>query len=609
MNRAQAISAERFRCKYSLNKLDDCTLTPLRIPSVRELSTLQSERETTSNMALEKDLANGDSHSPEMKSTLDERTLPPLGMTGEQFKQAAASSGRGIEDYYSNLPSRRCLPSISPGYLQKLLPTSPPQEGEPWSDIEKDIETAIMPGLTHWQHPKFMAFFPATTSYPSMLGELWSAALSAPAFNWICSPVVTELETIVLDWFAQILSLPETFLSKGEGGGVIQLSASDAIATVMIAARERYIRRQLEREGVTDADEIEDRSCEMRGKLVALGSDQSHSSTKKAATIAGTRFRTVKAYRSDAYGMRGEELRSKIEELQARGLEPYYLTVTIGTTSTCAIDDLQSIAEVAKDYPDIWIHCDAAYAGSAMILPEYHYLSEQLSFVDSFNPNMHKWLMVNFDCSLLYVQKRRDITDTMSITPAYLRNQFTDSGLVTDYRDWQIPLGRRFRSLKMWFVIRTFGVDGLRAYLRHGINLGNLFASLIRSRSDLFSIFTPPAFGLTVFTVNPHKRHRLDPDLHANGLDPRPFQDMNVSLQPQVGDEELKEANQMTKEVFEIIDEGKEFFIISTIVDGVYAIRVVSANPLAEEKYLRQLFDLLVTTAEGVLKRRDAEGN
>ena len=242
----------------------------------------------------------------------DPRALPPLGMTGEQFKQAVSSSAQGIEQYYNDLPSRDVKPSISPGYLQRLLPNSAPQQGEPWSDIEDDIERAIMPGITHWQSPKYMAFFPATSSYPSILGELWSSAISAPAFNWICSPVITELETIVMDWLAKIIKLPEVFLSNGEGGGVIQLSASDAIVTAMVAARERYVRRQLEREGVTDPEEFEDRSCELRGKLVALGSDQAHSSTKKGATVSGIRSRSVPTYKSDDYAMTGKELRKKI---------------------------------------------------------------------------------------------------------------------------------------------------------------------------------------------------------------------------------------------------------------------------------------------------------
>lgn len=531
----------------------------------------------------------------------DERVVPPLGMTGPQFQRAASSVIKDIEKYYSSLPSRPVLPSITPGYLQKLLPSEAPIQGEEWQAIENDIEQKIMAGVTHWQHPKFMAFFCASSTYPGILGEMWSAALTAPAFNWICSPVVTELETIVLDWLARILGLPDTFLSKGEGGGVIQGSASEAIVTVMVAARERYINRQIEREGITDPDEIEDRCCELRGKLVALGSEQAHSSTKKASNIAGTRFRSISTHRSNDYALAGSELRSKIIELEARGLHPFYLTVTLGSTNTCAVDDFMSIAEVAKDYPDIWIHCDAAYAGAALVLPEYHHLSKQMSFIDSFNMNMHKWLLTNFDASCLFVQKRRDLTDALSITPAYLKNQFSDSGLVTDYRDWQIPLGRRFRSLKIWFVIRTWGVQGLQQHIRHHLKLGQMFADLVRSRSDIFSILTTPRFALTVFTVVPRKQPPDLPHQTVTGGDLRPRQDQTLPIQPLTDSDELQASNGITKQVFSIIDEQKDFFLTSTVIGGVYAIRVVSANPLAEEKYIRQVFDLLVTTAEHVL--------
>ncbi len=546
---------------------------------------------------------------PRMPAVKDHRTVPPLGMTGEQFKDAATSCAADIEQYFASLPSRPVLPSVSPGYLRKILPDAAPEHGEAWSDIERDIERAIMPGITHWQSPKFAAFFPASTTYPSMLGEFFSSAISSPAFNWQCSPVITELETVVLDWMANMLALPQTFLSKGQGGGVIQLSASDTIVTVMVAARERYIRRQLEREGVTDSDAIEDRSCEIRSRLVAVGSEQSHSSTKKAAIVAGTRHRSITTHRSNEYAMTGEDLRQKIEELHAKGLHPYYLTVTLGTTNTCAVDDFDSIATVAKDFPDIWIHCDAAYAGSALILPEYQHFSRQMAFVDSFNMNMHKWMLVNFDASLLYVQKRRDLTDTLSITPAYLRNQFSDSGLVTDYRDWQIPLGRRFRSLKVWFVIRTLGVRGLQAQIQHGIDLGNLFADLIRSRNDLFSIVAEPRFALTVFTVNPLRKHPPQLENNAsNGTDPRPYQDSHVAMDPATNDQEIEEANEITKAVYETIDQEKEVFLTSTALGGVYAIRVVNANPLAEEKYVREIFDLLVRTAKHVLEGVNSSG-
>jgi aromatic-L-amino-acid decarboxylase len=281
-------------------------------------------------------------------------------------------------------------------------------------------------------------------------------------------------------------------------------------------------------------------------------------------------------------------------------LHPYYLTVSIGTTNTCAVDDLEAIAAVARDYPDVWIHCDAAYAGAALVLPEYQHLSAQLSFVDSFDMNMHKWLLANFDASALYVQKRTDLTSALSVTPAYLRNQYSDSGLVTDYRDWQIPLGRRFRAIKIWFVLRTWGVEGLQQHIRHHLQLGELFAGLVKSRSDLFSILTPPAFALTVLTVNAKKGQRPHLEAATNGGDPRTYEESHQVVDPEPEEEDLQKANAATQEVFEIID-GKEFFLTSTVIGGVFSIRVVSANPLAEEKYVRKVFEELVEAAESVL--------
>lgn len=540
-------------------------------------------------------------HSIDRPGGFDERTVPPLGMTGQQFLEAGLSAVTEIEQYYSTIQDRPVLPSITPGWLKQLLPEHAPEQGEPWPSIAKDIEDKIMPGVTHWQHPRYMAFFPASSTFPGILGEMWSAALTAPAFNWICSPVVTELETVVLDWLAQILQLPKTFLSSTQGGGVIQGSASEAVVTVMVAARERYVRRQIEREGLTDPDEVEDRSFEIKSKLVALASEQAHSSVKKAAIIASTRFRSINTTRDTAYALDGKTLRAKIEELVAKGLSPFFVGVTIGTTNTCAIDDLASIADVAKDYPDIWIHCDAAYAGAALVLPAYHHLSIQLHFVDSFNMNMHKWLLTNFDASPLFVQRRRYLTDALSISPAYLKNQYTDSGLVTDYRDWQIPLGRRFRALKIWFVLRTWGVQGLRAHIRHHIKLGNLFASLIGSRSDLFSILTPPAFALTVITVRPARGAAVDVGKTNGHIEPPADPDSHVTAISTLTDQDLQTANENTKRVYAIVDEKKDFFLTSSVVDGVAAIRVVSANPLAEEKFIRQVFDVLVTAAEQVL--------
>ncbi len=245
------------------------------------------------------------------------------------------------------------------------------------------------------QSPNFMAFFPASSTYPGMLGELYSAAFTAPAFNWLCSPAVTELETVVLDWLAELLTLPRCYLSEGEGGGVIQGSASEAIVTVMVAARERAIRNALL--DIEEGEEREKRVGKMRGRLVALGSDQSHSSTAKAALIAGVRYKSVPCRMEDDLAMTGAGLQAVLEQCDREGLIPFYLTTTLGTTATCATDRFGEIATVAHRWPNLWIHVDAAYAGAALVCEEFQYLTCDLQHLDSFNINMHKWLLTNFD--------------------------------------------------------------------------------------------------------------------------------------------------------------------------------------------------------------------
>lgn len=529
------------------------------------------------------------------------RKVPPLGLTAEEFITAGRHAVVEIERYYSTIENRRVLPDVKPGWLRAQLPSHAPEDGQAWNDISQDMEAVIMPGITHWQSPKYMAFYPASSTYPGILGELWSAALTSAAFNWICSPVVTELETIVLDWLAQIMHLPEAFLSKGEGGGVIQGSASEATLTSLVAARERFVTRQLMREGAADDSTSEDRAYEIRSKLVALASTQAHSSMKKGALVAGTRCRMIEVEHGKDYALTAAELRPVLEQLQTQGLTPFWLGVTIGTTNTCAVDDLLSIAEVLKDYPDIWIHCDAAYAGAALVLPIYQYLCDELSFVDSFSMNMHKWLLTNFDASPLYVKKRKALIDALSISPSYLKNRFSDSGLVTDYRDWQIPLGRRFRALKIWFVLRTWGVSGLRGHIQHHIDLGDLFADLIRSREDLFELLVPPRFALTVLTVRPRRGAGI-PATNGHvkrGAEP-PLQDRQKIVTTATTDGDLDAANRNTQQVYDIINQQKEYFITPTAVKGRTAIRIVSANPLAEEKCVREIFALLVAAAEGV---------
>ncbi|CAL5865863.1 uncharacterized protein PFLUO_LOCUS69 [Penicillium psychrofluorescens] len=517
-------------------------------------------------------------------------------MDGQQFRDAAHSAIDDIVNYFDSVPERRVVPAVEPGYLRPLIPENPPTEPEEWAQIQKDVDDKIKPGLTHWQSPNFMAYYPASVTYPSILGEMYSATFTAPAFNWLCSPACTEMETIVMDWVAKALGLPGCFLSTSEnnGGGVIQNSASDAIATIMVAARERRVREMVLAEGFKEGTaEYEDRKMDLQPRLVAIASDQTHSSAAKGALIAGTRFRSVTARLEDDMGMTGSRLREVLEKCDKDGLTPYHLTMTFGTTNTCGLDRFAEIKAVLQEKPAwqrIWVHVDAAYAGASLVADEWQYIAKEFAEgVDSFNMNLHKWLLVNFDASVLFVRNRLDLTNALDITPTYLRNPYSDMGTVIDYRNWSISLGRRFRALKIWFVIRSYGLNGLKAHIRKTIGLGNIFADLVRSRSDLFEIVTKPAFCLTVFRVK-------NPQASANGA--------NGSTDGVAVCTADTVADGLSKKVYELINSRGEIFITSTVIAGIYVIRVVSANPMAEESYVWNAFDILVRTTEEVLQQK-----
>lgn len=534
-------------------------------------------------------------------------------MDSTEFRKAAHSAIDEIIDYYDTIQDRRVVSNVEPGYLRKLLPSGPPEKGEKWHGIQNDIESKIMPGLTHWQSPNFMAFFPASATYPSILGEMYSAAFTAPAFNWLCSPAVTELETIVLDWLARILGLPSCFLSDGEGGGVIQGSASETVVTVMIAARERYLDQAC---GDLVGEAREEKKAFIRSRLVALSSEEAHSATAKAARILDVRYRSIRTSMEDDLALTGQNLRVALKDCQRDNLKPFYVTTTLGTTATCATDRFEEIKDVAKSHPELWIHVDAAYAGAALVCEEYQHVARPFDSFDSFNMNMHKWLLTNFDASCLFIKRRTHLTSALSITPSYLRNDFSDSGLVTDYRDWQIPLGRRFRSLKIWFVLRTYGVSGLKAHIRQHIQLGDMFQALVRSRPDLFQVFTPPAFALTVLTIVPlHEEDGAavaaepqDGGVTEVGINEGLLSDDDDVLPPPRANAQ-KRANALTKEVYEAINAAGEIFLTSSVVKGVYTIRVVSANPKADEQHLRRAFEILVKTAEDLRSRKVEKGS
>ncbi|KAK5998268.1 Aromatic-L-amino-acid decarboxylase [Cladobotryum mycophilum] len=478
-------------------------------------------------------------------------------MDSKEFREAAKVAIDEIADYYDNLNSQRVVSTVEPGYLRPLLPTSAPLDGEPFDVIRKDVHDKILPGITHWQSPGFMAFFPCSSSFPAAIAEMYSNTFNGAHFNWICSPAITELETIVLDWLAQALALPDCFLSGGptHGGGVIHGSASEAILTVMVAARDKYLNEVTSH--LPEGDDKEEELWKHRSKLVALGSAGAHSSTKKAAQVLGVRFVTVPVSEENGFSMKGEDLAATIAELTAKGLEPFYLTATLGSTDVCAVDDFDGIVSALQPRVgkpgEIWVHVDAAYAGSALILQENQSLTPPMAHFHSFNFNPHKWMLTTFDCSALWHQA------------PYLRNQFSDNELVTDYRDWQIPLGRRFRSLKLWFVLRSYGIRGLQAHIQNGVTLAESLEAKLVSRSDLFTIFTKARFGLVTFRTT--------------------------------GDKE-EEINLQTARLYEAINATGRFYLTSTVINGKYAIRVCTGVAAVREETVQELFDLLVETIE-----------
>ncbi|KAK2595926.1 hypothetical protein QQS21_006521 [Conoideocrella luteorostrata] len=500
-------------------------------------------------------------------------------MDVNEFREAAKAAIDEITDYHQNVSSQRVVSAVQPGYLRPLLPPSAPIEPEPFAAIRADLHDKIMPGITHWSSPGFMAFFPCSSSYPAAIAEMYSNAFNGAHFNWICSPAVTELETIVLDWVAQALGLPECYTSGGSthGGGVLHGTASEALLTVMVAARDKYIAARTGH--LPEGDDREDETWRLRSKLVALGSAGAHSSTKKAAQVLGVRFATVPVYEEDGFALKGEHLAKTLDELAAKGLEPFYLTTTMGTTDVCAVDDFAGIAATLQNReagppsstsirPEIFVHVDAAYAGSALLLPQNQHIARSFAHFHSFNFNPHKWMLTTFDCSATFVKSRADLITALSIKPPYLRNQFSDNELVTDYRDWQIPLGRRFRSLKLWFVLRSYGISGLQRHIQNGVSLGESLEEKLRSRPDLFAVFTPARFALVSLRV-----------VGADGI----------------------EVNRRTEEVYERVNAAGEFYLTSTVVDGKFAIRVCLGVAAAREEHVRGVFGVLVREAEQVV--------
>jgi aromatic-L-amino-acid decarboxylase len=467
-------------------------------------------------------------------------------MTPDEFRLYGRMVIDWIADYYQEIEKYPVLSRVEPGEIRAGLPPGPPQEGESFETILGDIESVIMPGITHWQSPNFFAFFPANTSGPSILADLLSSGLGVQGMSWITSPACTELETHVLDWLAGMLGLPERFMSHTDGGGVIQDTASTATLTALLAARERSTN--------FSSNEL---GCD--GKLVAYASTQTHSSIEKAVKIAGLGSSNLRLIEVDQdFALRPDALEEQIKTDRANGLEPCFVCATVGTTSSNAIDPVPEIGEICRR-EGIWLHVDAAMSGTAALCPEYRYILDGIELADSFCFNPHKWMFTNFDCDCFYVADRSALINTFCVLPEYLRNKETDAGTVIDYRDWHVQLGRRFRSLKLWFVIRHYGVEGLQHHIRQHVKLAQEFAGWVEE-DPRFELASPAPLNLVCF------RHLA-------------------------GDE----ANQ---QIMEQINQDGEAYLTQTKLDDRFTLRLCIGQTNTEAEHVSKVWNLIMDQAE-----------
>jgi aromatic-L-amino-acid/L-tryptophan decarboxylase len=462
-------------------------------------------------------------------------------MTAEEFRRHGRAVVDWIADYMERVEEFPVLSRSKPGDVRAALPVSPPDIGEDFTDILADMERVVLPGITHWQSPSFFAYFPGNASGPSILGELLSAGLGVQGMLWSTSPACTEVETHVLDWVVELLGLPAKFRSDGPGGGVIQDSASSATLCALLAARHRA------------GGDIT--------RLTVYASEQAHSSVEKAVRIAGLSEDAFRAIPTDAaYAMDVAALRRAVEADIRDGFTPCMVTASVGTTGSNAIDPVSAIADVCRNH-GIWLHVDAAMSGTAAVCPEFRWIHEGLEQADSYCFNPHKWMFTNFDCDCFYVADREPLIAALSILPEYLRNSATASGNVIDYRDWHVPLGRRFRALKLWFVIRHYGTEGLRRHVRDHVQAAQDLAGWVEK----------------------------DPDWELAVAAPLNL----VCLRHRGGDD-------VTQSVLERVNAGGRMFATHTRLDGHYVIRMSIGQTHTQHRHVEQAWDLLRAAAAEV---------
>jgi aromatic-L-amino-acid decarboxylase len=444
-----------------------------------------------------------------------------------------------MADYLQTIGERRPVPDVLPGTIRQQLPEAAPAAGEPFDRILADFERIILPGMAHWQHPGWFAYFPANSSPPSVLAEMLTATLAAQCMSWQTSPAATELEQAMMEWLRDLLGIPEGFT------GVIQDTASTATLTAVLTARDLA----WERAG-------------REAKLTLYASAEAHSSVVKAARLAGFADDLVRRLPADAaYAMVPAALEQAIRSDIAAGLTPACVVATVGTTSSTGVDPVAAIGRISRAH-GLFLHVDAAWAGTAALLPEMRWIWDGLELADSVVTNPHKWMLVNFDCSAYYVRDVDALLRTCRTTPEYLRT--AHDAEVVNYRDWGIPLGRRFRALKLWFVLRSYGAAGLQAVVREHIRLGRLFADWVDGAPG-FERMAPAPLGLVCF------RHR------PGGMTDGP------------------ELDRHNRDLLGRVNAGGRVFLTHTTLGGQYVIRMAIGQRTSAERHVREAWEAIAS--------------
>ncbi|HUT07445.1 MAG TPA: pyridoxal-dependent decarboxylase [Candidatus Latescibacteria bacterium] len=469
-------------------------------------------------------------------------------MKNDDFRLAGHHFVDWIADYFENVEKFPVLSPLEPGDVKKNIPAVPPARGEAMEGIFRDFERIILPGISHWQHPGWFAYFPANNSPASVLGEFLTAGLGAQCMVWQTSPAAAELEEVVLDWLRQMTGLPENF------SGVIQDTASTATLCALLSARER-------------ATGFESNDAGLRAPLTVYASEEAHSSVDKGVKIAGFGSKNFRRLPTDErFAVIPEKLEEAMTRDRAAGFVPACVVATVGTTSSGAIDPLRAVGEICRKH-GAWFHVDAAWAGTAALLPEKRWILDGVELADSFVFNPHKWMVTNFDCSAYFVKDPATLVRTFEIHPEYLKTGV--DARVKNYRDWGIQLGRRFRALKLWFVIRSYGVEGLRAMVREHLRLAALVKDWVEG-DGRFELLAPVDLGLVCF--------RLDDGREESGL------------------------NELNRRLLERVNASGRVFLTHTTLRGKYTIRLVVGQRTTEERHVRGAWDIISAAAGDVLK-------